>query len=112
MNSYNKINGIWAHYHYDLVQTILREDWGYRGNVITDWWMQSSADPNFPALRNDAYRIRAQVDVLMPGGESFSKQKYVFDKEQLATLDKPDGLTRAELQRTAMNVLRFALTRM
>jgi len=73
--------------------------------------MRKAAMPEFPAIKNSAYRVRAQVDVLMPGGESYSKQKYVFDKEQIATLDKPDGLTRAELQRTAMNVLRFAMTR-
>ena len=112
MTSYNKINGVWSHYNYDLVTTILREEWGYQGNIVTDWWMRKAAMPEFPKIKNSAYRVRAQVDVLMPGGESFSKQKYVFDKEQLATLDKPDGLTRAELQRTAMNVLRFALTRM
>ena len=40
MTSYNKINGVWGHYHYDLVQTILREEWGYQGTVLTDWWMQ------------------------------------------------------------------------
>jgi len=112
MTSYNKINGVWSHYNYDLATTILREEWGYEGNIMTDWWMQPSASPEFPSVKNNAYRVRAQVDVLMPGGESFAKQKYVFDKAQLATLDKPDGLTRAELQRSAMNVLRFALIRM
>ena len=111
MTSYNKINGVWSHYNYDLATTILREEWGYKGNIVTDWWMRKAAMPEFPKIKNSAYRVRAQVDVLMPGGESYSKQKYVFDKEQLATLDKPDGLTRAELQRTAMNVLRFVMTR-
>ena len=112
MTSYNKINGVWSHYNYDLVTTILREEWGYEGNIMTDWWMQPSASPEFPTIKNNAYRVRAQVDVLMPGGESFAKQKYVFDKAQLATVGKKDGLTRAELQRGAMNVLKFALIRM
>ena len=111
MTSYNKINGVWSHYNYDLATTILREEWGYKGNIVTDWWMRKAAMPEFPKIKNNAYRVRAQVDVLMPGGESYSKQKYAFDKAQLATLDQPDGLTRAELQRTAMNVLRFAMTR-
>ena len=35
MTSYNKINGQWAHYNYDLVTTILRGEWGYEGLVIT-----------------------------------------------------------------------------
>lgn len=112
MTSYNKVNGVWSHYNYDLVTTILRKEWGYDGMVMTDWWMQRSASPEFPKIKDNAYRVRAQVDVLMPGGWNPKKQGYVFDKEQLKTLDKEGGLTRAELQRTAMNVLRFALTRM
>ncbi len=112
MTSYNKINGVWSHYNYDLVTTILRTEWGYAGNILTDWWMRKSKSPEFPAIKDSAYRVRAQVDVLMPGGASYTEQKYVFDKNILSTLGKPDGLTRAELQRTARNVLRFALTRM
>ena len=112
MTSYNKINGVWSHYNYDLATTILRKEWGYEGNVVTDWWMRSSASPEFPAVKDNAYRVRAQVDVLMPGSNSYGVQKYVFDKNILTTLGQPDGLTRAELQRSAMNVLRFALIRM
>ena len=48
----------------------------------------------------------------MPGGESYFKQKYVFDAEQLESLGQEEGLTRAELQRTAKNVLKFVLLRM
>ena len=112
MTSYNKVNGVWSHYNYDLVTTILRGEWGYEGNVVTDWWMQKCVSPEFPNVRNSAYRVRAQVDVLMPGGDSYAKQKYVFDAEQLESLDQENGLTRGELQRTARNVLKFVLLRM
>ena len=112
MTSYNKINGVWSHYNYDLATTILRKEWGFAGNVVTDWWMQKSVSPEFPNVRNSAYRVRAQVDVLMPGGESYFKQKYVFDAEQLESLGQEEGLTRAELQRSAKNVLKFVLLRM
>lgn len=112
MTSYNKINGVWAHYNYDLVTTVLRKEWGYGGNVMTDWWMRKSASPEFPAVKNNAYRIRSQVDVLMPGSISYTEQGYKYDKSQLKTLGKPEGITRAELQRSAMTVLKFALLRM
>lgn len=112
MTSYNKINGVWSHYNYDLATTILRGEWGYQGNIVTDWWMQHAASPEFPKIKDNAYRVRAQVDVLMPGGLSPLDKKYVFDKKMLSTLGQKGGLTRAELQRTAMNVLRFALLRM
>ena len=109
MTSYNKINGVWAHYHYDLVTTVLRREWGYRGVVITDWWMQRSRSPEFPLLRDNAYRVRAQVDVLMPGSFLHTARRYHPDRTLLETLDLPDGITRAELRRTAENVLRLVL---
>ncbi|MBR0509374.1 MAG: glycoside hydrolase family 3 C-terminal domain-containing protein [Clostridia bacterium] len=107
MTSYNKINGVWGHYHYELVTGILRGEWGYKGLVITDWWMQKSASPEFPALRDQAYRVRAGVDVLMPGGGRSGKR--VPDGTLLESLGKPDGITRGELQQTAVHVLRFIL---
>lgn len=110
MTSYNRINGIYGHYHYDLATTILREEWGYRGNVITDWWMRPGFCEEFPAIRDNAFRIRAQVDVLMPGNPGHLYKGYRFDRAQLRSLEKPEGLTRGELQRTARNVLTFAMT--
>lgn len=109
MTSYNKINGVWGHYHYDLVQTILREEWGYRGNVMTDWWMQYTASPEFPRLKGNAYRVRARVDVLMPGGKNFNDHSMKPDGTLLATYKKPDGITLGELQLCARHVLRCVM---
>ena len=109
MMSYNKINGVWSHYHYDLATTVLRREWGFEGVTLTDWWMQKSKSPEFPALRNNAYRVRAQVDVLMPGDFDRKARRYKTDPTLLESLGKPDGITRAELERTAMTVLRLVL---
>ena len=105
MSSYNQINGIWGHYQYELVTGILRREWGYDGLVMTDWWMQPSADPDFPALWNDAYRLRAQVDVLMPGSNAFGDP--TMDPSALESLKKEKGLTLGEMQRSAKNVLKL-----
>ena len=109
MTAYNKINGVWAHYHYDLVTTVLRGEWGFDGMVMTDWWMKKSKSPEFPLLRDNAYRVRAQVDVLMPGSMSHTDKRCRSDGTILRALEKRDGLTRAELQRTARNVLTLCL---
>ena len=37
MASYNKINGEFSMGNHDLLTKILREDWGYKGIVMTDW---------------------------------------------------------------------------
>ena len=71
--------------------------------------MRKSASPEFPKLKDNAYRVRAQVDVLMPGNMGHVNRNYKSDGTLLATLGKKDGITRAELQRTAGNVLRFIL---
>lgn len=103
MTSYNKINGVWGHYNYDLCTTILRNEWNYKGNVMTDWWMKSEKSPEFPAIKDQAYRVRAQVDVLMPGGDRVTKRKP--DGTLLASYGKPEGITLGEMQRCAINVL-------
>lgn len=103
MTSYNKVNGVWSHYNYDLAETVLRGEWGYEGAVMTDWWMRYAPSPEFPAIRDNAYRVRACVDVLMPGDKRLGKREP--DGTLLETLGKEDGITLGELQRTAERVL-------
>ena len=109
MTSYNKVNGVWSHYHYDLVKTILRDEWGYQGLVITDWWMQYAHSPEFPRLKGNAYRVRSRVDVLMPGSRTFVDKKKSPDGTLLATYRKKDGITLGEMQLAAKNVLRCVM---
>ncbi len=111
MTSYNMINGVYSHYNYDLATEVLRNEWGYEGLVITDWWMQKRPSPEFPKMRDHAYRVRAGVDVFMPGNNNLQDEvrDYVPDETLLETLGEEDGITMAELQQTAMRVLKFML---
>ncbi len=108
MTSYNKINGVWGHYNYDLVTGILRGEWGYEGCVMTDWWMQPSASPEFPVMKNQAYRVRAGVNVLMPGGGRTGKREP--DGTLLESLGKEGGITTGEMQKNAAEILRMIIT--
>lgn len=103
MTSYNKINGVWGHYHYELCERILREEWGFDGLVMTDWWMRSSKSPEFPEIRDNAYRVRSGVDLLMPGGKRIGPKKP--DGTLLKTYGRTHGITLGEMQRCAMHVL-------
>lgn len=105
MTSYNKINGVWGHYHFELVQTIAREEWGYEGMVMTDWWMQYAPSPEFPKITGNAYRVRGRVNVLMPGSRIEMDKSCKPDKTLLATYGKAGGITLGEMQETARQVL-------
>lgn len=109
MTSYNKVNGVYSHYNFDLATTVLRGEWGFEGVVITDWWMKKGRSPEYPLLRGNAYRVRAQVDVLMPGDTKHTAKRYKSDGTLLKTLGKPGGITRAELMRSAKNALRVII---
>lgn len=109
MTSYNKVNSVYSYNNYDMVTTVLRGEWGCNGNVMTDWWTKHTKSPEFPGLRDNAYRVRAQVDVLMPGVNGrFGSTKHP-DPTLLENLDKPNGITLGEIQRSARNVLTLCL---
>ena len=107
MTSYNLINGVWGHYNYDLATTILRNEWGYTGNVMTDWFMQWDESPDFENIWNQAYRVRAQIDVFMPG--SNYENRYEPENSLVESYNSKNGITLGELQRTAANILKMVL---
>lgn len=107
MTSYNKINGVWSHYNYDTCVTVLRNEWGYEGNVMTDWWMHPSKSIEFPKMRDQAYRVRSGVNLLMPGGERVTNGKP--DGTLFAILGKPFGITIGEVQQSAKWILKSVM---
>ena len=109
MTSYNKLNGVYNYFNYELVTTILRDDWGYKGCVMTDWWMKNGKSKHFKTLKTQAYRVRAQVDVFMPGAPNYGIHKGKSDGTLLKSLNGDDRITLAELQRSAKNVLKLCI---
>ena len=107
MTSYNKINGVWGHYNYDLCTVVLRKEWKYKGCVMTDWWMRKSHSPEFPNIHDQGYRIRSGVNILMPRGERVTNRKP--DGTVKKSMKGKDGLTLAELQQNAKMIIESIL---
>ena len=89
MTSYNLLNGRYTSEREDLLEGILREEWGYQGMITTDWW-------------NGAYQyleIRAGNDLKMGAGEP--------DRTMEAL--REGKITREEIKACAKRVLETIL---
>jgi len=75
MSSYNLINGTYAAENYDLLTRVLRNDWGFNGFVMTDWF----------GGRDPIAMMKAGNDLLMPGNPNQSKA--IIEAVQSGALD-------------------------
>ncbi len=109
MTTYNPLNGYQNATNYDLNTTILREEWGYKGLVMTDWWaglndVVEGGEADQTDMRS---MVRAQNDVYMVVNNNGAAINARGDN--LLHAVEEGSLTKAELQRSAMNILRFLL---
>lgn len=109
MTTYNPMNGYQNATNYDLNTVILREEWGYTGMVMTDWWADlndvvNGGEANLLDMRS---MVRAQNDVYMVVNNNGAAINARGDNTLQAVAE--GRLTKGELQRCAMNILRFLL---
>lgn len=103
MTTYGRVNSLWTAGNFDLNTVILREEWGFKGFTMTDWWANINVRGKEPDKTDLAAMARAQNDVYMvcPDGEK-------NDDNTLAALEN-GGIERCELQRNAANICGFLL---
>ena len=106
MTSYNLLNGIHTANHYELLQQICRDDWGFEGMIMTDWY--TSQDVSFMGISSNKYPysssalcIKAGNDLQMPGCEE--------NVEEIIHGIETGIITKADLQFCASNILRCIL---
>ena len=87
MTSYNYINGTYTSESRDLVETILRDEWGFEGTVMTDWF----------GGKDGATQMWAGNDMLQPG------KKEQFDS--IVAGVKSGKLAEADLDRSVRRTL-------
>ena len=118
MTSYNLINGVHTSESVELLEVILRQEWGFDGLVMTDWVVDGMTHSDMKHPRaTAAATIKAGNELFMPGGET--------DREDLLAAlergsaghgasgrtepeDEGAALTRGELEKQAARVIRSA----
>ena len=109
MTSYNLINGTHAANHYEMLQNVARDEWGFEGLVMTDWY--TSQDMSALGMKSESGKysysdsvqcIKAGNDLQMPGCK-----KNVDDI--IEAVKKGNGITKVDLQFCTKHILGIAL---
>lgn len=105
MSTYGPLNGIWTAGNYDLLTQVLRKEWNFKGIVMSDWWARANEEGQNFTVGERAAMVRAQNDLYMVTADA----EDMAERDNLIRSLGTEKVTRGELQRTAMNVLRFIM---
>ncbi|MBI5285247.1 MAG: glycoside hydrolase family 3 C-terminal domain-containing protein [Chloroflexi bacterium] len=94
MSAYNSVNGAWCGENRVLLTEILRDQWGFRGLVISDWIF---------GLRNAVQSVLAGLDIEMP----FRQQRMMHLPRALADGTLSEGDIDRPVAHVVETLLRF-----
>jgi beta-glucosidase len=92
MSAYNKVRGEWCGENRHLLTGILREDWGFRGYVTSDWMW---------GVYDGKRGVHAGLDIEMPRGLHYG--------DNLKKLVESGQVPRAEVDESVRRILRTKL---
>lgn len=91
MTSYNRVNGTYTANSHDFCTKILRNEWGFDGVVLTDWFSTGKG------LANNGLCMKGGNDLIMPGGR--------YNKKEILAELKKGTIEEIDIRRCAANVL-------
>lgn len=91
MTAYNRVNGTPASENPLLLDTVLRQKWGFRGMVMTDWY----------GGQNPVAQMTAGNDLLMPGSDR--------QRETLLAAIRSGELSMKTVDRNVRNILELVV---
>lgn len=101
MTTYGAVNGLWTAGNYDLLTVVLRNEWGFDGLVMTDWWADINEEGGPASIKNAAAMVRSQNDIYMVTQDAEKNT----NGDNLERSLREGTLSRADLQRCAANIL-------
>ena len=96
MSSYNKVNGKYVNNSYRLLTQVLRNEWGFDGLVMTDWFATGRK------YGNPAHAIASGNDLIMPGSAGAV--------DEIVKAVSKGVILEEDVKRSAANVLRGVLS--
>ena len=89
MSSYNKLNGRYTQQDEDLLTTVLRDEWGFQGIVMTDWGNKAGTVTS----------AKAGNDLMEPGNQN--------EIDRIVAGVQDGTISREELDRNVRNMLNY-----
>ena len=89
MSSYNKVNGDYTQQHHGMLTTVLRDEWGFDGIVMTDWGVKEGT----------VKAAKAGNDLMEPGRP--------IEMERLMTAINKGEISMEEIDRNVRNILKY-----
>ena len=89
MSSYNQMNGEYTQQKFDLLTTVLRDEWGFKGIVMTDWGNKAGTVKS----------AKAGNDLMEPGNQN--------EIDRIVAGVQDGTISMAELDRNVRNMLNY-----
>ena len=89
MSSYNKLNGRYTQQDVDLLTTVLRDEWGFKGIVMTDWGNKAGTVTS----------TKAGNDLMEPGNQN--------EIDRIIAGVQDGTISQEELDRNVRNMLNY-----
>ncbi|MFB9768768.1 glycoside hydrolase family 3 protein [Lactiplantibacillus modestisalitolerans] len=102
MSSYNLLNGVHVPNRFDIMTNVLRDEWGFKGFAMTDWFTTGGVDMSGGQAKyaptSAAGEIVAGNDLTMPGTPA--------DTKAILAACKAGRVSRGQLQANALRILK------
>ena len=89
MSSYNQMNGEYTQQKFDLLTTVLRDEWGFKGIVMTDWGNKAGTVKS----------AKAGNDLMEPGNQN--------EIDRIIAGVQDGSISQEELDRNVRNMLNY-----